>query len=170
MMNTKKLVTLSFFLSLAIILNIVENVAFSFFFVPGIKLGLANIASIFILYYFGYKEMISVNIMRIIIANLITGTLFGMPFVISMFSSICSMILLYIFYRLNKLSIYGISMIQAVLFNIFQIIVVCFLYGTNVFFYYLPYLIFSGLITGYLIAISASYIIKATTKVLPNTK
>lgn len=164
--NTKKLVILSLFLALAIILNIAENVYFSFFVIPGVKLGLANISTIFILAYFGYKEMFLVNVTRVILANMITGLLFSLPFTIAFFSSLGSMILLYFILKPNKLSIYGISMIQAVLFNVFQIIMVCFLYQSNIFFYYLPYLIFSGIVTGYLVALSAKYIIKLIDRVV----
>ncbi len=168
MNNTRKIVTLSLFLAIAIILNIVENVSFSVFMVPGVKLGLANISAIFILYYFGYREMILINVLRIIVANIITGLLFSMPFTIAMFSSVGSMLLLYPVYKLNKLSIFGISMIQAILFNIFQIIIVCLLYQSNVFLYYLPYLVLSGIVTGYLVAFSAKYIIKLLDRQLSN--
>lgn len=157
--NTKKMVTLSLFLALAIIVNIVENITFSFIIIPGVKLGLANIASIFILYYYGFKEMFAINVLRVIVANLITGTLFSMPFIIAFSSSVGSMIVIFLLLKLNKLSIFGISMSQAVIFNIFQIFVVSMLYDSFIFLYYLPYLMFSGLITGYLIAFVARYII-----------
>ena len=163
--STKKLVILSLFLALAIILNIVENISFSFFIIPGVKLGLANISTIFILCYFGYKEMFLVNVLRVVLANLIIGTLFSIPFTIAMVSSVSSMLLLYFIYKLDKLSIFGISMIQAVLFNTFQIIVVSFLYESNVFLFYLPYLIFSGIVTGYLVALSARYVVKLVDKI-----
>jgi heptaprenyl diphosphate synthase len=165
MSPTKKIVILSLFLALAIILNIAENVYFSFFLIPGVRLGLANIATIYILFYFGYKEMFTLNALRITLANLLTGTLFGIPFMIAIISGIASMLLLYFIFKLNKLSIYGISMIQAVLFNTFQIIVVSWLYQSHVFFFYLPYLVISGIITGYLVAFSAKYIIKLTDKI-----
>ena len=165
-LNAKKLVILSLFLALAIILNIVENVAFSFFLIPGVKLGLANISTVFILYYFGYKEMFLVNIMRVILANLITGLLFSVSFSIAFFSSLGSMLILFFVLKPNKLSIYGISMIQAILFNVFQIIIVCLIYQSHVFFYYLPYLIFSGVATGYLVAFSAKYLTRLVDNVI----
>ncbi len=157
--NTKKMVTLSLFLALAIIVNIVENITFSFIVIPGVKFGLANIATIFILFYYGYKEMFAVNLLRVILANLITGTLFSMPFMIAFSSSLGSMLFIYVILKLNKFSIFGISMAQAVVFNIIQIIVVSLLYDSFIFIYYLPYLMISGIITGYLIAFIAKYII-----------
>lgn len=158
--NTKKLVTLSLFLALAIIVNIVENITFSFVIIPGVKFGLANIASIFILFYYGFKEMVAINLLRVTLASLITGTLFSMPFIIAFSSSLGSMLFIYILLKLNKLSIFGISMSQAVMFNILQIFVVSLLYDSFIFMYYLPYLMLSGVITGYLIALVARYIIK----------
>lgn len=158
--NTKKLVTLSLFLALAIIVNIVENITFSFVIIPGVKFGLANIASIFILFYYGFKEMVAINLLRVTLASLITGTLFSMPFIIAFSSSLGSMIFIYFLLKLNKLSIFGISISQAVIFNILQIFVVSLLYDSFIFMYYLPYLMLSGVITGYLIALVARYIIK----------
>lgn len=158
--QTNKLVILSLFLAIAIILNIVENVTINFIIVPGIKLGLANIPAIFILYYYGYKEMFLVNILRVIIASLISGTLFSMPFTISFLSAIGSMLILLIFYATKKFSIYGISIIQAVFFNVFQILVVCFLYQSNIFLLYLPYLVLSGIVMGYIVALCAKFIVK----------
>jgi len=157
--NTYKIVILGLFLSIAIILNIVENITVAISFIPGVKLGLANISIVFLLYFYGFKEMFVTNVMRVIIASLITGTLFGMPFMISMTASIFCMLMIYPLYKTKRLSIYGLSMVQAVAFNFAQICVVSFLYNSTIFFFYLPYLILSGIITGYLIAFSASKII-----------
>ncbi|MDR1782619.1 MAG: Gx transporter family protein [Bacilli bacterium] len=157
--SIKKLVFLALFLSIAIIVNIVENISFSVFIIPGIKLGLANIVTVFILYYFGYKEMFLINVLRVFLANLIIGTLFSTPFIIAMGSCLGSMILMYPIIKVNKFSIFGISMIQALLFNFFQIIIVCWLYQNYIFIYYFPYLMISGIITGYLVALCAKYVI-----------
>jgi len=158
--NTYKIVILGLFLAIAIILNIVENITVAISFIPGVKLGLANISIVFLLYFYGFKEMFATNVMRVIIASLISGTLFGMPFMISFASSIFCMIVIYPFFKTKLLSIYGLSMIQAVAFNFMQIVVVSLLYNSTIFFFYLPYLILSGIVTGYLIAFSASKIIR----------
>ena len=159
MSKVRKMVFLALFLSIAIIVNIIENVSFSVFVIPGVKLGFANIVTVFVLYYFGYKEMFVINILRVFLANLIVGTLFSTPFIIAMGSCLGSMLLLYFIIKLDKFSIFGISMIQAVLFNLFQIIIVCWLYQNYIFIYYFPYLIISGIITGYLVALCAKYVI-----------
>lgn len=165
MLNTKKIVTLGLFLAFAIIINIVENIYFNIGFLPGIKFGLANIFPLIALYLYSYKDMVIINMLRVIIASLISGTLFALPFTISFFSVIGSILVLYPCYKLNKLSIFGISMIQAVSFNIFQILVVIFLYQSDVFLFYLPYLILTGVITGFLVAIIAKYLIIAIDKI-----
>lgn len=166
--STQKLVILSLFLAIAIILNIVENITVNIIFIPGIKLGLANISVVFILYFYGYKEMFILNVLRVIVASLITGTLLGMPFIISISASIFSMLIIYPLYKSKIFSIYGISMIQAIAFNVMQIIVVSLLYSSTVFYYYLPYLLLSGVITGYLIAFSATKVISLMSHSLKN--
>ncbi|WP_423364627.1 Gx transporter family protein [Mycoplasma sp. P36-A1] len=157
--NTQKIVTLGLFLAIAIILNIVENITINIIFIPGIKLGLANISMIFILYFYGYKEMFATNVLRIVVANLITGQLFGMPFVISMASGLFSMLIILPIYKSKVFSIYGISMTQAITFNFAQITTVSLLYSSTVFFYYLPYLLLTGVVTGFLVAFIAVKII-----------
>ena len=52
----RKALLISVFLSLSIILQIAESFIFIPLFLPGIKLGLANIVTIIVLYVYGIKE------------------------------------------------------------------------------------------------------------------
>ena len=52
--------------------------------VPGFKLGLANIVGLIAYYLFDARVMLSVNIMRVVLASLLRGMLFGTGFWLSM--------------------------------------------------------------------------------------
>ena len=72
-MNTKKLGILPMVLALSLILAYVDMLIPYNFVIPGIKIGLANVAILFTLYKFGSKEAICVSIIRV----LIMGVLFN---------------------------------------------------------------------------------------------
>ena len=59
-MEMKKLARLTLLLTLALVLSLVESIIpiFNGFIIPGLKLGLANIVILFILYSYGIKTII----------------------------------------------------------------------------------------------------------------
>ena len=66
-MKTKKLVTLAVTISVAMILSFVESRIPAFVAIPGVKVGLANIAVIFALYKMGWREAIVVSVIRVLL-------------------------------------------------------------------------------------------------------
>ena len=74
-MKTKRFVYLTLLCAMAITLNILESIligpiAFN------LRIGLANIIALITLYILGTKDMIIVNIMRVVIGNLLRGLIF----------------------------------------------------------------------------------------------
>ena len=59
-------------LAMAIVLSIVES--FIPVFIPGVKLGLANVIILIMLYEFKSSEAFVVQLLRILIASLLRGT------------------------------------------------------------------------------------------------
>ena len=68
MNKTKKLTYVTMLIALAIVINVAENA-----FLPelplGIRFGLANIIALIAINLFSYKEMTTINIMRVVLAN-----------------------------------------------------------------------------------------------------
>ena len=87
----RKALLISVFLSLSIILQIAESFIFIPLFLPGIKLGLANIVTVIVLYVYGIKEAGKIGIMRIFIAGILRNGL-GMNFMFSLAGILCSLI------------------------------------------------------------------------------
>lgn len=158
MNKTKKLTYVTMLIALAIVINVAENA-----FLPelplGIRFGLANIIALIAINLFTYKEMTTINIMRVVLANLITGTIFGTKFFIALGGIVLSSIALIILKKLRCSIIFS-SIISALAHMIGQILVVSFIYGTLNMFLAFPLYIVSAIGTGVLTGIIANEVLK----------
>jgi len=71
MTNTKRLTLLAVFVSLAMILSVVETWIPMPIAIPGVKLGLANIVTVLVITFFGYKDAFTVVIIRSVGINIV---------------------------------------------------------------------------------------------------
>ena len=78
-MKTKKLVTLALLTAAAMILSYVEALLPSVA-VPGVKMGLANIAVVFTLYKLGWREAAAVSLVRVALVSLLFGNLAALAY------------------------------------------------------------------------------------------
>ena len=156
--NTKKLTTLALTISFALILSYMESRIPPIVSVPGIKVGLANIAIIFTLYKFGAKEAVTVSIIRVLLISMLFGSPVSMIYsLMGAIMSLGSMMLLKRFTPLREVSI---SVCGGVMHNIGQIAAASFLLSTNIFIYYLPFLLLSGTIAGIAVGAASAFLIK----------
>ena len=150
--------SLALTISFALILSFVESRVPAFVAIPGVKVGLANIAVIFTLYKFGLKEAVTVSILRIVIVSM----LFGSP-VSFMYSaagavlSLCSMVILK---KLTRLTEVAVSVCGGVMHNVGQITMASILFDTNLVVYYMPFLILSGTIAGIAVGVASALLIR----------
>ena len=151
-MKTKKITVMAMCIALAMILSYVESQIPSPG-IPGVKLGLANLAVIFALYQLGWKEAAGISLLRVLLVSLLFGHAASLLYSASgAVLSLAGMILLR---RLDRLSCVAVSVLGGVLHNLGQILMAWALMGPNVV-YYLPVLIFSGTVAGVAIgAVSA---------------
>ncbi len=149
----EKLLYLTVFIALAIVLNLIEPPIFSF--IPGAKLGLANLSTILTLYAFGPYDSLIVTFFRILLGALVKGTLHPIPFFTSFFGGMGAAVIMATFYLAFKkhFSIEGISVIGGITNNLFQFFVVLFITKNNAFWYYLPALLVLGAISGWIIGV-----------------
>lgn len=160
-MNNKKLVTLALFVTTALMLSYVESLIPFFFGVPGMKLGLANLAVVIALYFYGWREALVVNVLRIVLAGFLFGNLFSILFSLggAWISFACMLAA-----RKLGLSLYGVSMAGGVFHNAGQLLIAAFLVRTAKIVWYAPFLLTAGLITGFLIGAMGKELLKR----LPN--
>ena len=146
-MNQKKLSYLGLFAAVAIIFGYVESLIPFFAGIPGMKLGLANLAVLFILEKYTWKEAVLVSVVRIIVIGFMFGNLFSLAVMTFM-------------KKKSGFSILGISVAGGVSHNIGQLIIAGLITMTSGLIYYAPALLISGVITGLLIGTLTSEVLK----------
>ncbi len=158
--KTKKLVFLSLLTSLAIVVYIIEAQLPMLVPIPGVKLGLSNMVSLATLLIFGPGPCLSVLVLRIVLGSLLTGSVSALFFSLAggLLGNL-GMIALYLLFK-KHISVWVISIVGSILHNIGQLLVAAFIIQNLKIYYYLPILLFSGIITGLFVGLGASFIEK----------
>ena len=156
-MKTKKIAVLALAIALAMILSFVESQIPAFVAIPGVKIGLANIAVVFVLYKLGWKEAVLISLVRVAMVSMLFGTL------VSLFYSVAGAVLsltgMVLLKKTGLFSTVAVSVTGGVLHNVGQILMACLLLETNVIVYYLPFLILSGVIAGVVIGVVSAIMV-----------
>lgn len=144
----KKYVRLVMLLSMSIVLSIIESFIPLFNgFVPGLKLGLANIIVLIVLYKYEVKDAFFVSLLRVIVVGIMRTGLFSVNFFFSLSGALfscCAMALT----KKTRFSMIGVSVIGSLFHSIGQILIaVVFLKNGNMLFY-LPWLLLFSIPTG----------------------
>lgn len=142
--------------TLALIFSYVEAILPFNFGIPGIKLGLANLVVVIALYRLNARYAISINVVRVLIAGLLFSGLYGAIF--SLAGCVASFLVMWITWRTERFSIIGVSMAGGVAHTLGQLIVAVLMVSNIRLTYYLPILLFSGMICGIIVGIG-SYIL-----------
>lgn len=139
------------FTALALIFSYVETLIPISFGIPGIKLGLANVAVVIAMFKMRVREVYLISISRVILAGFMFGNLFSILY--SLAGGLLSLTVMYLMCRTKKFSIYGVSMAGGVFHNVGQLVMAVFVLESFSIAYYFPVLMISGLITGMVIGI-----------------
>ena len=167
MKKTKKIIFLSILTSIAIILSIIDKMItpLAFPMLPTAKIGLANIIVLLVIYRFGFKETILVVVIKIIIANLLFGSLTAV--IIGGSASFLSFLSMFLIYKVfkEKVSAIGISVVGGFIHIMVQLLVTMTIYQLgDVVMYYGAILVFVSLICSIIIGVIVnklkSYLLK----------
>ena len=159
-MKVQKMALLGVLTAAAIVIAILESFIPSVG-IPGVKLGLANIVILVILYELGIVEAIIVNLLRVLVVGFVRGTFLSMGFLMSLTGAVLSLTIMIIFYLLvKKFSIIGVSVIGSIFHVSGQIIIAMLYLGTAYIVLYLPVIAISAIITGVFVGVVAQLIIK----------
>ncbi|MBR4164277.1 MAG: Gx transporter family protein [Solobacterium sp.] len=149
--KTRHFVYLALFSAMAIVLSIIESIYIGPIFFM-VRIGLANIVALVTIKILGVKEMIIVNAMRVVIANLMRGLIFGSTFWISLGGVVLSSVVLILLDKM-KSSLMFTSILCSIAHSVGQVIVVCMFYMQPRVAAILPYLLAGsipmGVITGF---------------------
>ena len=157
--KTVRLSRLALFSALGLIVFIIEN-QFPPLFVPGAKMGLANIFSLAALILYGPIEALVVVAVRTVLGSLFAGNVSMLLYSLTggVISLALSAILIYIAYP--RVSVLAVSVAAAVLHNIVQNAVFVLVTGTSLMFSYMPYLALIGVLSGAIVGAVVTIIFK----------
>ena len=161
-METRKIARMGLLTALALILSYVESLIPAFVAVPGVKMGLANIVVVFALYTLGPGEAAIVSIIRVLLSSLLFGSILSLSY--SAAGAVISLLSMIILMKTKIFGVTSVSVTGGVFHSLGQILVACLVLETDVLLYYLPVLILSGTITGAVIGIASSIVIKRLQK------
>lgn len=162
MNRTKKLMELSMLSAIAVLFHMIE----SYIVLPlpitmaGFKLGLANLVGLVALYRFGTKEMFMVNILRVLLASLLRGTIFSVSFLMSFSGVITATFVMMFLFKKSPFSIYGVSIAGAVMHTFAQVSCISLLYSQMGMFILFPTLMQLSMCTGLFNAYLSVQVIK----------
>lgn len=149
----RKMVMMTMLLALGVILHFAEGMV-ELPSIPGVRLGFANVIGLITLYLYGPREMMEINLGRVVFGSLLSGRIFSTGFFLSLSGVIVCSLASVIAYRYTKLSTLGVSVLSSATHGVGQMIAVIFIYNTKAMIYYLPILtltsIPTGLFTGYI--------------------
>ena len=160
-LTTKKLALCAVLTALALGLSTLESLFPVSVLVPlpGIKLGLANIVTVFALYRLGDIPALALLIARCLLGAMFAGNASALLF--SLRGGVLAMLTMIVLRRVRGLSVYGVSIAGAAAHNIGQICAAMVVLGGTAVLGYLPVLLGVSLITGTLTGFVASLLFRA---------
>ena len=127
---------------------------------PGVKLGLANIVTVFALYQLGAGAALAILLTRCLLGGLFAGNVSAMLF--SLLGGVTAMLVMIALRRCRRLSVYGVSVGGAAAHNIGQMAAACITLGSTMVLGYLPCLRAGSLVTGTLTGFVTALLMRAT--------
>ena len=154
-MKTKQLTLCAVLAALALALSYVEGMFPLPVPLPGFKLGLANIVTVFALYALGAPQALSILLVRVLLGAMFAGN--ASALIYSLLGGFAAMLAMIALRRFDKLSVYGVSVGGAAAHNGGQVAAAILTLGSAAPLAYLPVLLivalFSGALTGFIAAL-----------------
>lgn len=146
--NTKQIALGAVLTALALGLSVMENMfpVTAVIPLPGVKLGLANIVTLFALYQLGSRSALLILIARCLLGSLFAGNVSALLF--SLMGGLAAMLVMIGLTHFRRLSVFGVSIGGAAAHNIGQIGAAIITLGDTAVLGYLPVLLGVSLITG----------------------
>ena len=159
--TTKQLTLCAVLAALALALSYIES-----FFpltllipLPGVKLGLANIVTVFALYTLGSPMALCILLVRCTLGALFAGNASSLIF--SLLGGFSAMLVMIALHRSRRLSIFGVSIAGAAAHNCGQVAAAMLTLGSAAPLSYLPFLLLVSLFTGALSGFIAALLFRA---------
>ena len=157
-MATKRLTRMAVLTAVALTIFIVELQLPNLTPIPGVKLGLANIITVYAMFVLGPGDTLGILLARILLGSMFSGQM------MSLFYSLAGGLLCYVVMLLMRRlftpgQIWICSVLGAVAHNVGQITVAILITRTPALIYYLPVLMVSGVIAGIFTGLCAQLVV-----------
>lgn len=157
--STRKLAEMSMLTAVALIIFIIETRIPNLAPVPGMKLGLANIVTVYAVYRFSAAETSLIVLARIILGSVFAGNISSMMY--SMSGAVLCLAGMLIIKRIIPVKFMYLSSAAGALFhNAGQMTAAVIIMRTTAVISYFPFLVVSGIISGLFTGFCAQFVIK----------
>lgn len=153
MMKAGRIAYYGLFAALAVLMGYVEMLVPVPVPIPGVKLGLANVVVLVMLYYMDAKSAFFISLVRVVLCGLLFAGFAGLLYSLS--GALLSFAAMALLKKTGRFSMIGVSVAGGVFHNVGQITVAALAVENVRMAYYLPFLLVSGVVTGVLIGLVA---------------
>ena len=144
--------------SVALVMGYIESLIPIPYPVYGMKIGLANIVIVWVLYAMDVKAAATISAIRVILSGFLFGNLYSIIF--SLAGAALSIVVMWLLKKTNKFSIVGVSIAGGVCHNLGQIFVAAIVLENIRIVSIYPYLMISGVVSGIAIGIAGGILFK----------
>ena len=164
MIHTKKVTEFGLLLAVSLIFSYLETLIPVFVAVPGVKIGLANMITLIILYREGGKLAFFFMLLRVFLAGFLfsgaSGIIYGLA------GGICSIIVMFFLKKCSCFSVIGVSITGGIFHNLGQIMIAMLVMENVQILYYFSVLLVSGTVTGFFVGYLSYLMFKQLNKIL----
>ena len=155
---TRRITRAALLTGLALVIYVLEAQIPPLVPIPGVKLGLANIITVYAMFRLGPKDTLAILLARIFLGSIFAGAVSAMLFSLAGgFLCYCAMLLLRRILTLRQIWVCGV--LGAMCHNLGQLLAAMIIYRTSGLAVYLPVLLLSGMAAGLLTGIAAQLVL-----------
>ena len=157
--KTRRLTTMALLTAVALIIFTVEAQLPPLAPIPGIKLGLANIITVYAMFRLGPRDTLCILLCRIFMGSIFSGQMMTLFFSLSG-GLLCYLVMLGMRKLVTEDQIWLCSAVGAVAHNVGQVLAAMWISGTASMIVYLPVLLISGVLAGLFTGFCAQFLLK----------
>ncbi len=157
-METKRLTRMAMLTAIALTIFIVELQIPTPIPIPGVKLGLANIITVYAMFLLGPADTACILVVRILLGSIFSGRITALFYSLSG-GFLCYLVMLVMRRVVTRRQIWVCSVVGAAAHNIGQIAAAVLITGTPALICYLPILLISGMIAGAFTGLCAQFVV-----------
>lgn len=162
--STRKIAYMGMFIAVAMVFSYVESLIPVNIAVPGVKLGLANLVTIVVMFKMDVRSAWMISLIRVVLSALLFGNLSIMVY--SLVGAVLSLLVMTLCMKLKIFGLLGTSILGAVSHNAGQIIMAAILMKSGNIMLYIPVLCISGTIAGICIGLAGAVLVRNLPKLL----